>query len=92
MIDLQFENVKIRNCPFELSISDMTSGLSSPIDASIFTYTEPVQTVKLSDYQKVSIDSWGSLKLHIPDHNDNSKNGSYNLRLKTMAQRYVGET
>lgn len=42
---IEFDRVDITNCPYTLTISDMTSGAAAAIDTSIFTFVEPVQVV-----------------------------------------------
>lgn len=74
---ITFDKVDIKDCPFLLTISDMTSGIATSIDASTFTFVEPVQIVNPTDSSRVSVDSYGSLSwyIDIADYKDKSAVG-----------------
>ena len=89
---ISFVKVDVTDCPFLLTISDVTSGIATSIDTSTFTFVEPVQTVNPTDSNRVSVDSYGSLSWHIADFKDKSAVGVHDFRLSATSNRYVGET
>ncbi len=89
---VRFDDVDISNCPFIQQLFDVSTGTEQPIDSSIFTFTQAQTSQDPSDSLLVSVDSWGKLNAFVADHNDGSAVGTYTFRLKTISQRFVGDS
>ena len=89
-IALSFDRAAISNCPFKLSLWNVTATATNEIVAStVVTLTNPVLKVDPTDSMLVSVTTPGRLTIYTPS---NSNIGRSTLEVRVTAQRFEGET
>jgi len=87
-LEVVFSDVSLNDCPFQLSLWNVTSTVATAVDVSYIKLQQAVQQVNSQDPMRVTVSSFGRMLIQTDDV---AVVGKSKLELRVVSQRYPGD-